>query len=113
MSPAAEEARLADPARVLALPKLLHERARLGIMSALVARDRIDFNELLRDLQLTKGNLAVHLRKLEEAGYLEVHKHFVGRMPRTTYTLTDRGRRDFAAYLEVLEGIVAAAREEG
>lgn len=104
---------MADPARVFELPKLLHERARLAIMSTLATRgEGVDFNELLRDLQLTRGNLAVHVRKLEEAGYIDVHKHFVGRMPRTTYSLTEHGRREFAEYLELLAAIIASAREE-
>ena len=104
---------MADAAKVLELSKLLHERARLAIMSTLVAREEgVEFNELLRDLGLTKGNLAVHVRKLEEAGYVEVDKRFVGRIPRTTYTLTPRGRREFGDYLDLLEGIIATAREE-
>lgn len=102
---------MADPAKAFELSKLLHERARLAIMTTLVTREEgVDFVELLRDLQLTKGNLAVHLRKLEQAGYVDVHKRFVGRMPRTTYMLTPSGRREFAEYLEMLEGIIARAR---
>lgn len=83
-------------------------------MSTLVTRrDGVEWSELLRDLQLTKGNLAVHLRRLEDAGYIEVDKSFVGRMPRTQYTPTRKGRQEFARYLELLEEIIAGAREEG
>lgn len=97
---------------VLALPRLIHEPVRLGIMTTLVARpEGVEFTELLRNLGLTKGNLATHLRRLEEAEYLEVHKGFAGRMPRTTYTITERGRGEFAAYLASLEKVVARARE--
>ena len=105
---------MSDPARVFALSKLFHERARLGIMSALVARgDGIEFNEMLGMLNLTKGNLAVHVRRLEEAGYVEVKKDFVGRVPRTTYWATLAGKRDFAAYLALLEDIIAGAKGGG
>jgi len=102
----------ADPTKVFALSKVFHERARLGIMTMLVARkDPVEFTELLRALHLTKGNLALHLRKLEDEGYLSVTKGFVGRVPRTTYAATTTGRRDFAAYLALLEEIIAGAKE--
>lgn len=102
---------MSDPAKVFALSKLFHERARLGIMSALVTRDEgIEFNDLLKNLNLTKGNLAVHVRKLEEAGYVEVTKDFVGRVPRTTYRVTPTGKRDFAAYIALLEDIISGAK---
>lgn len=99
-----------DPSKVFALSKVFHERARLGIMSVLVSRDDVEFTELLRLLSLTKGNLAVHASKLEEEGYIEVKKSFVGKVPRTTYRATAKGRRDFAAYLALLEDVIAAAR---
>lgn len=105
---------MVQPAKAFELSKLLHQRARLAIMSTLVAREEgVDFNELLRDLQLTRGNLAVHVRKLEEAGLIDVDKHFVGRMPRTAYSLTEKGRHEFAEYLELLSGIVDEARSGG
>jgi len=100
-----------DPSKVFALSKVFHERARLGIMTVLVSRqDAVEFNELRRMLNLTKGNLAVHVSRLEEAGYLQVDKGFVGKVPRTTYRATPKGRRDFAAYLAVLEEVIATAR---
>jgi len=102
---------MADPSKVFALSKVFHERARLGIMTVLVSRKEVvDFNELLKLLKLTKGNLAVHVSKLEEAGYVEVRKAFVGKIPRTSYQATSLGRREFAAYLSVLEDILTNAR---
>lgn len=96
---------------VFALSKLFHERARLGIMTVLTSRrGEIEFNEMLTQLGLTKGNLAVHVSKLEQAGYLEVRKSFAGRIPRTAYAATDLGREVFAAYLVDLERIIALAR---
>ena len=102
---------MADPSKVFALSKIFHERARLGIMTVLVAqKDEVDFNELLKLLKLTKGNLAVHITKLEEAGYVEVTKSFVGKIPRTSYRATSLGRKKFAAYLSVLEDVLTNAR---
>ncbi len=102
---------MADPNKVFALSKVLHERARLGLMTVLVSqKEGVDFNELLKQLKLTKGNLAVHIAKLEEAGYVEVTKTFVGKIPRTSYRATSLGRRDFAAYLSILEDILTNAR---
>ncbi len=103
---------MANPSKVFALSKVFHERARLGIMTVLNSRkDEVDFNELLKMLQLTKGNLAVHISKLEKAGFVEVTKTFVGKIPRTSYRATPQGRRDFAAYLSVLEDILVQARD--
>lgn len=102
---------MSDPSRVFALSKIFHERARLGIMTVLTSRDdEVEWAELLDVLKLTKGNLAVHVGKLEEAGYVEVKKGFVGKVPRTTYRATPLGRRDFAAYLALLEDIITGAR---
>ena len=101
-----------ESSKVFALSKLFHERARLGIMTALVSRKgEVEFNVLLNTLKLTKGNLAVHISKLEDAGYVEVRKSFVGKVPRTTYRATPMGRRDFSAYLTILEDVIARARE--
>lgn len=103
---------MSDPSKVFALSKLFHERVRLGIMTVLVAApDGMKFNELLDILKLTKGNLAVHAGKLEEAGYVEITKQFEGKVPRTTYKATATGRRDFSAYLSILEDIVTHAKE--
>jgi DNA-binding MarR family transcriptional regulator len=100
-----------DAAKVFALSTVFHERARLAIMTLLVSRDEgVDFGDVLRELNLTKGNLAVHVARLQEAGYLVVTKGRSGRMPRTTYRATAAGRRDFAAYLALLEDIIAQAR---
>ena len=95
-----------------ALSKLFHEPSRLRIMSLLVTRTaRVDFNELLRSSGLTRGNLSHQLRKLEEAGCVDVQKSFAGRLPRTTYEATPEGRRGFSDYLGLLEEIIAHARE--
>jgi len=88
------------------LDDLIHSRPRLGIMSVLVALGEVDFRFLKERLQMTDGNLGTHLRKLEEAGYIAVRKGFVNRRPRTSYVLTDQGRRAFEAYLERLEGFL-------
>lgn len=103
---------MSDPSKVFALSKLFHERARLGIMTVLVAEpDGVEFNDLLKILKLTKGNLAVHASKLEEAGYIDIQKRFEGKTPRTTYKATNTGRRDFTAYLSILEDIITHAKE--
>ena len=99
------------PAEALSLDSLIHERVRLGIVSALAGHDRVPFTDLRDSLGLTDGNLSAHARKLEDAGYLRCHKSFVGRTPRTEYELTARGRRELAHYLEHLEGIIRTARE--
>lgn len=102
---------MSDPTKIFALSKVFHERVRLGIMTVLISRpDGIEFNELLQILKLTKGNLSIHISKLEEAGYVEVQKSFVGKIPRTTYKATTLGQRDFSAYLVILEEIIRAAR---
>ena len=92
------------------LDRLLHERVRLGIASALAANDSLTFNELKALLATTDGNLSVHTRRLEEAGYVSCTKSFAGRMPKTEYRLTAAGRRAFEKYLGHLEALVRAAR---
>jgi len=92
------------------LDRLLHERVRLGIASALAANDSLTFNELKALLATTDGNLSVHARRLEEAGYVSCTKSFAGRMPKTEYRLTAAGRRAFEKYLGHLEALVRAAR---
>jgi DNA-binding HxlR family transcriptional regulator len=94
----------------LSLDRLIHERLRLGIVSALAVNDRLTFNELKRLLQTTDGNLSVHARKLEEAGYITCDKTFEDRMPRTEYRLTAAGRRAFDKYLVHMESIIRAAK---
>jgi DNA-binding MarR family transcriptional regulator len=101
------------PARGRVLPeldRLLHERVRLGIASALAANDSLSFNELKSLLATTDGNLSVHARKLEEAGYVSCTKSFAGRTPKTEYRLTAAGRRAFEKYLGHLEALVRSAR---
>jgi DNA-binding transcriptional ArsR family regulator len=93
------------------LDPLIHERIRLGILSALAVNDRLSFNELKRVLNTTDGNLSVHARKLEEAGYVDCDKHFEGRVPKTEYRLTAPGRKALQRYLDRMEEIIRAARE--
>jgi DNA-binding MarR family transcriptional regulator len=94
----------------LALDRLIHERLRLGIISALVTNDRLTFNDLKRLLQTTDGNLSVHARKLEEAGYISCEKGFDGRVPRTEYRINPAGRKAFDKYLAHMEAIIKASR---
>jgi DNA-binding HxlR family transcriptional regulator len=105
--PAARKAAETTP---LSLDRLIHERLRLGIVSALAVNDRLTFNELKRLLQTTDGNLSVHARKLEEAAYITCDKTFAERMPRTEYRLTPAGRRAFDKYLAHMEAIIRAAK---
>ena len=98
-------------AGALALDRVIHERMRLGIVSALAANDALTFTELRSLLQTTDGNLSVHARKLEDAGYVTCTKGFEGRVPRTEYQLTTAGRRALARYLDHMEALIRAARE--
>ena len=93
------------------LDRLIHERIRLGIVSALAAGDVLSFNDLKHLLDTTDGNLSVHARKLEDAGYVECLKSFDGRTPKTEYRLTDAGRRALETYLAQMERIIQLARE--
>jgi DNA-binding HxlR family transcriptional regulator len=93
------------------LDRLIHERMRLGIVSALAANDSLTFNELKKLLNTTDGNLSVHARKLEEATYISCTKSFEGRMPKTEYRLTDAGKRAFERYLNHMEALIQAMRE--
>src|SRR5215467_4958467 len=92
------------------LDRLIHERLRLGILSALSVNDSLTFNELKKLIETTDGNLSVHARKLEEAGYISVSKSFEGRMPRTDYRLTAAGRRAMERYLDHMEALIQAMR---
>ena len=94
----------------LELDRLIHERLRLGIISALAVNERLTFNDLKRLLQATDGNLSVHARKLEDAQYIACDKMFEGRVPRTEYRLTAAGRRALEKYLGHMEAIIKAAR---
>jgi DNA-binding transcriptional ArsR family regulator len=93
--------------------KAFESRARLGIMSVLMVEDKVDFNALKETLQLTDGNLASHLRALEEAEYLCVEKRFVGRKPNTTYHATNTGREAFKSHLDALEQLIFNNRQSG
>lgn len=93
------------------LDRLIHERVRLAIVSALAVNEALAFNELKDMLSLTDGNLSVHARKLEEAGYVQCTKTFEGRVPRTEFRLTDDGRRALGRYLDHMEAIIQAVRD--
>ena len=94
------------------LDRLIHERIRLGIVSALATNDSLSFNDLKRVLKTTDGNLSVHARKLEEADYISCVKFFEGRVPRTEYRLTTTGRRALAEYLDQMEAWIRVTREQ-
>ena len=94
------------------LDRLIHERIRLGIVSALATNDSLSFNDLKRVLKTTDGNLSVHARKLEEAQYISCVKFFEGRVPRTEYRLTASGRRALSEYLDQMEEWIRVTREE-
>ena len=93
------------------LDRVIHERMRLGIVSALAVNDTLSFNELKRLMRTTDGNLSVHARRLEEARYVVCAKSFQGRMPRTEYRLTELGRRALERYLDHMEALIRTMRE--
>ena len=93
------------------LDPLVHERMRLGILSALAVNRSLSFNELKRLLNTTDGNLSVHARKLEEAHYVECSKFFEGRMPKTEYKLTGSGRKALEQYLDRMEAFIHSTRQ--
>ena len=95
----------------LALDRLIHERLRLGILSALAVNESLTFNDLKKLMQTTDGNLSVHARKLEEAAYIGCAKSFEGRVPKTEYTITPGGRRALERYLDHMEALIRATRE--
>ena len=94
-----------------ALDRLIHERMRLGIISALAANQTLTFNDLKKLLKTTDGNLSVHARKLEDARYIACTKYFVGRLPKPEYRLTAEGRRALERYLDHMEALIRAMRE--
>ena len=94
------------------LDRLIHERLRLGILSALSVNESLTFNELKKLLDTTDGNLSVHARKLEEAGYLTCTKTFAGRVPRSDYKLSAAGRRALERYLDHMEALIQTMREK-
>ena len=92
------------------LDRLIHERVRLAIVSALAVRDSLTFNELKALLKTSDGNLSVHARKLEDAEYVTCVKSFEGRVPKTEYRLTAQGRRALERYLDHMEALIHATR---
>ena len=109
----AKAARKPQPVVEPAIPdfdRLIHEKTRLAIVSALAVNTTLSFNELKAILKTTDGNVSVHARKLEEAGYLICKKSFEGRMPRTEYSLTAAGKRALEKYLGHMEALIRATR---
>ncbi|MGA3236313.1 MAG: transcriptional regulator [Bryobacteraceae bacterium] len=94
------------------LDRMIHERLRLGILSALSVNETLTFSDLKKLLDTTDGNLSVHARKLEEAGYLSCQKSFEGRMPKTQFKLTAAGRRALERYLDHMEALIQTMREK-
>lgn len=94
------------------LDRVIHERLRLGILSALAVNQSLSFNELKQILKTTDGNLSVHARKLEDAEYVACDKSFDGRVPRTEYKITAAGRRALERYLDSMEQVIASARKK-
>ena len=92
------------------LDRLIHERLRLGIISALAANESLTFSDLKSLMNTTDGNLSVHARKLEEAGYISCSKYFEGRLPKTEYKLTAAGRRALESYLSHMESLIKQVR---
>lgn len=95
----------------VSLDRLIHERTRLAIISALAVNTSLTFSELKELLGASDGNLSVHARKLEDAGYVSCTKSFAGRMPKTEYRLTSPGRRALEKYLNHMEALIQATRE--
>jgi DNA-binding HxlR family transcriptional regulator len=108
-----QSAPVAPPAALNApkLDRLIHERLRLGILSALSVNQSLTFNELKKLLDTTDGNLSVHARKLEEASYVACTKSFEGRVPKTEYRLTAAGRKALERYLDHMEALIQAMRD--
>lgn len=98
------------PQHATELDRLIHERMRLGIVSALAVNESLTFNDLKKLLDSTDGNVSVHARKLEDAGYIECKKSFDGRVPRTEYRLTRTGRGALERYLNHMEALIHAMR---
>jgi DNA-binding HxlR family transcriptional regulator len=107
---AAKEPKLAAPSSELELDRLIHEKLRLGILSALAVNSSLTFNDLKKLLSTSDGNLSVHARKLEEAEYIACEKTFEGRMPKTEYKLTAAGRKALERYLDEMESLIKSTR---
>jgi DNA-binding MarR family transcriptional regulator len=110
-TPRATGMRRAAATRPGELDRLIHERLRLGIVSALAVNDSLSFSDLKKLMKTTDGNLSVHARKLEEADYIACTKSFEGRMPKTQYRLTAAGRRALERYLDHMEALIRATRD--
>jgi DNA-binding MarR family transcriptional regulator len=93
------------------IDRMIHERLRLGIISALAGQESLTFNELKHAVKTTDGNLSVHARKLEEAGYISCSKSFEGRTPKTEFSLTTAGRRALERYLDHMEALIGRMRK--
>lgn len=102
----------AETGTTVNLNRLIHERTRLALVSALAVNDRLTFTELKKLLDTTDGNLSVHARKLEEAGYIACNKGFDGRVPRTEYAITREGKKVLKDYLNHMERIIGAIRKD-
>lgn len=111
-APAAEKSspRAANAAADTKFDRLVYERVRLGIMSALAVNEPLTFNELKALFDVSDGNLSAHARKLEEAGYIECAKSFAGRRPKSEYRLTPAGRQALYRYLDHIEAVIKATR---
>ena len=108
---AATAAAAAEEADPTVLDRLIHERLRLGIVSALAVSESLTFNDLKHALKTSDGNLSVHARKLEDAKYISCQKSFDGRTPKTEYRLTAAGRRALTRYLDHMEAIIRKTRD--
>lgn len=108
--PAAQAVSTPAAARVPDFDRLIHERIRLGIVSALAANESLLFSDLKQLLETTDGNLSIHARKLEEAGYIVCKKYFEGRMPKTEFRITAAGRKALNQYIDHMEALVKAMR---
>jgi DNA-binding MarR family transcriptional regulator len=100
-----------NPEPFLKLDRVIHEKGRMAIMSLLAANPELSFTEMKQTLGMTDGNLSVHLRTLQEAGYITISKTFQDRKPLTTCSLTPGGRKAFASYIDLLEQIVRQSRK--
>lgn len=100
------------PSTMHELDRLIHERLRLGIISALAVNESLTFNELKHMVKTSDGNLSVHARKLEDAGYVNCSKTFAGRTPKTEYRLTNVGRRALERYLDHMEAVIGQMRRQ-
>ena len=105
------EPRSGPESRATSLDRIIHERMRLAIVSALAVNHTLTFNDLKRLLETTDGNLSVHARKLEDARYISCEKRFEGRMPKTEYRLTALGRKAFEKYISHMESLIRAVRD--